>query len=145
MRYICPGIFISGTQANMSIPNWNYHWNVIDPPSAKDGFGVTHTIETNAIWGPANTNGGAPDSYKKGGVNHAIVPLTQAYWTSFIRSYNPNTYRLEGAPEWEQWTQGDGYWRRLMFQTGNTAMETVPGAQQMRCEWWHSIGLHLMQ
>ena len=37
MRYICPGIFISGVQANMSVPNWNYHWNVIDPESAKDG------------------------------------------------------------------------------------------------------------
>ena len=37
MRYICPGIFISGVQANMSIPNWNYRWNVIDPESAKEG------------------------------------------------------------------------------------------------------------
>ena len=38
MRYICPGIFISGVQANMSIPNWNYRWNVIDPLSAKEGM-----------------------------------------------------------------------------------------------------------
>ena len=37
MRYICPGIFISGVQANMSVPNWNYRWNVIDPESAQDG------------------------------------------------------------------------------------------------------------
>ena len=37
LRYVCPGIFISGVQANMSVPNWNYRWNVIDPESAKDG------------------------------------------------------------------------------------------------------------
>lgn len=38
MRYICPGIFISGVFANMSLNNnWNYRWNVIDPASAADG------------------------------------------------------------------------------------------------------------
>jgi len=38
MRYICPGIFISGVFANMSLnQNWNYRWNVIDPPSAASG------------------------------------------------------------------------------------------------------------
>lgn len=44
MRYICPGIFISGTQANMSVPNWNYRWNVIDPPSAKAGQFIPSSI-----------------------------------------------------------------------------------------------------
>ena len=145
MRYICPGIFISGTQANMSVPNWNYRWNVIDPPSAKEGYGVSHTIEVNAIWGPENTNGGAPNSYYPGGVNGAIVPIVQGYWTSFIRSYNPNTYRVAGSPEWQQWTEGSGYWGRLMFKTNATAMEIVPEPQQERCGWLRSIGVSIMQ
>lgn len=39
MRYICPGIFISGVYANMGLTsNWNYRWNVIDPTSAADGM-----------------------------------------------------------------------------------------------------------
>ncbi|KAI7002083.1 alpha/beta-hydrolase [Hortaea werneckii] len=99
LRYICPGIFISGTQANMSLPNWNYRWNVIDPPAAANGNGVSHTIEVNAIWGPSNTNGGAPDSYQQGGLNYPIVDVVQGYWTSFIRCYDPNTHRLPGSPE----------------------------------------------
>lgn len=38
MRYICPGIFISGVFADMNCnSNWNYRWNVIDPTSAADG------------------------------------------------------------------------------------------------------------
>lgn len=37
MRYICPGIYISGVQANMNVMNWNYRWNVIDPEAAKSG------------------------------------------------------------------------------------------------------------
>lgn len=37
MRYICPGIFISQTYAKMNVANWNYRWNVIDPPAAAEG------------------------------------------------------------------------------------------------------------
>lgn len=145
MRYICPGIFISGAQANLSIPNYNYRWNVIDPPAAEEGYGVSHTIEVNAIWGATNTNGGAPDSYQQEGVNGAIVPIVQGYWTSFIRSYNPNTYRLKGSPVWQQWGKGEEYGRRLMFRTNETAMETVPEDQRERCEYLRSIGVSLMQ
>lgn len=37
LRYICPSIFVNSVQANLSIPNWNYRWNVIDPELAKEG------------------------------------------------------------------------------------------------------------
>ena len=119
MRYICPGVFISGTQANMSIPNWNYHWNVIDPEESREGYGVEHTVEVNAIWGPENTQGAAPDSYYPGGVNHDIVPIVQGYWTSFIRSYDPNTHRKAASPRWEAWTNETEF-ARLMFQANGT-------------------------
>ena len=39
VRYICPGIFISGIFANMSLnDNWNYRWNVIDPTADAQGM-----------------------------------------------------------------------------------------------------------
>jgi len=38
LRYICPGIFISGVYANMSLTNnWNYRWNVVDPAADAQG------------------------------------------------------------------------------------------------------------
>ncbi|KAH9845237.1 putative triacylglycerol lipase [Teratosphaeria destructans] len=138
-RYICTGIYISAQQARYRVPNWNYRWNVIDPAAQASGSGVTHTIEINAIWGPMNTNGGAPGSYYAGEVNGAIVPVVQAYWTSFIRTYNPNTYRLPGTPLWEAWGVESAGYQRLMFQTNATAMEDVPQAQQERCAWFASI------
>ena len=98
----------------------------------------------NAIWGPRNTNGGAPDSYYPGGVNHDIVPIVQGYWTSFIRSYNPNVHRVPGTPRWEPWTKTNSF-RRLMFQTNDTHMEDVPQGQQNRCAYFQSIGVSLMQ
>ena len=68
----------------------------------------------------------------------------QAYWTSFIRSYDPNTHRLPGTPKWEAWTTEHTY-RRLRFQTNDTAMEDVPSDQKNRCSYLNSIGLSLHQ
>lgn len=145
MRYICPGIFISGVQANDSVPSWNYRWNVIDPEAAKSGYGVSHTVEVNAIWGPENVNGAAPASYGEGGVNAGIVPVVQGYWTSFIRAYDPNPHRVGGSPEWGMWGKGERYWSRLMFRTNETGMETVPEGQRERCAFLSGIGASLAQ
>lgn len=119
------------------------HWNVLDPTLEAEGYGVTHTIEVNAIWGPNNVNGGAPSSYST--TNAPIVPVVQGYWTSFIRSFDPNTYRVPNTPVWEAWTKGSGTYQRLMFQTNNTHMETVPQDQQERCAYLSSIGIDLEQ
>lgn len=105
---------------------------------------MSHTIEVNAIWGPTNTNGGAPASYYEGEVNFPMVDVVQGYWTSFIRSFDPNTYRLPGTPTWEAWTTSNSY-QRLMFQTNNTRMESVPADQQARCAYLSSIGISLEQ
>lgn len=37
LRYICPSSFVNGVQANLSVPNWNYRWNVVDPEMAREG------------------------------------------------------------------------------------------------------------
>ena len=109
-----------------------------------EGLGVTHTVEVNAIWGPeCCVGGGAPDSYNSTGVNANIVPVIQGYWTSFIRSFNPNTYRAAGTPMWEV-SGGDGY-SRIHFVTNATAMEVVPADQRERCQFAWSIGPSIQQ
>lgn len=142
MRYMCPGLYCSNAYPKFGYnQTWNYLWNVIDPVDAADGLGVKHTVEVNAIWGPENVNGGAPASYST--TNAAIIPVVQAYWTSFIRSYDPNVHRLPGSPMWNVWTE-NGY-QRLMFQTNNTQMEVVDAGLQARCSYLWSIGPALNQ
>ncbi|EME44433.1 hypothetical protein DOTSEDRAFT_53535 [Dothistroma septosporum NZE10] len=141
MRYICPGINVSATYAARGVPVWNYRWNVIDPPSNADGHGVQHTVEVHAIFGPNNTQGGAPASYYAGQVNGPVVAVVQGYWASFIRSFNPNTYRVEGTPEWEEFETMD----RLKFETGSTAMEAVSEDQKHRCGYLAGIGVSVKQ
>lgn len=141
LRYICPGINVSAEYARQGVPVWNYRWNVIDPPSNLDGNGVRHTIEVNAIFGPENTQGQAPASYYPGQVNWGIVEIVQGYWTSFIRTFNPNTLRVPGTPEWEQFAG----MRRLKFETGAMEMESVPEGQRERCGYLAGIGVELKQ
>jgi len=136
LRYVCPGIHLSSIYADRGIKgNYNYRYNVSDPGAEKEGFGTPHVAELAAIW---NTAAGVP-SLKTNNKN--IVPLMQGYWISFIRTFDPNTHRLPGTPEWQEWNQG-GDKRRLLIRNeekfggvGNgTTMQTVEQDQQKRCQ-----------
>ncbi|KAL3475334.1 Alpha/Beta hydrolase protein [Aspergillus californicus] len=147
MRYICPGIAMSSAYSTAGVPNWNYHYDVKDPEDEASGLGVYHVVEINAIWGPeyvwfSETVGNPPPaSYFTS--NRDIVPLMQGYWTSFIKTYDPNVYRYPGSPRWEEW--GEQGFQRLFIQTGETRMESVPGGQRERCEYLIGIGVELTQ
>ncbi|PPJ52249.1 hypothetical protein CBER1_10523 [Cercospora berteroae] len=150
LRYTCPGILVSASLERYNVPSWNYHWNVVDPVAEAAGEGVKHTVEVHAIFGPENTRGGAPDSYRVGGVNEGVTPVTQGYWTSFIRTLDPNKKRVAGTPKWEEWTGTalngqDG--KRLRFERNlnATEMESPPAIQQERCAYFSSIGLSVKQ
>lgn len=101
--------------------------------NAANGLGVTHTAEVQSIWGTSD----APDN--------ALIPTIQAYWTSFIRTKNPNTYKLKSASEWTTFNAtGMG---RIHFPNDplNVTMETVPTDQRARCAFFNSIGPSLKQ
>ncbi|PYI06251.1 alpha/beta-hydrolase [Aspergillus sclerotiicarbonarius CBS 121057] len=142
IRYICPGIYISSVFATAGVNSWNYHYAVEDPTAEASGEGVSHTVEENAIWGPQYVSGTPPASYFTS--NAPIVPVMQGYWTSFIKSFDPNPHRYPGSPEWKTWGDGDSY-RRIFIRTNDNAMETVPIAQRERCDYWTSIGTDLSQ
>ena len=99
--------------------------------------------QVNAIWGPTNTNGGAPASYYPGGVNAAIVPIVQGYWTSFIKNYNPNANRVAGSPTWGMWTED--VQRRRVFRTNATEMQKVDAVEMEHCGYFNSIGPSIQQ
>ncbi|KAL8842053.1 MAG: hypothetical protein Q9170_000656 [Blastenia crenularia] len=147
LRYICPGIFLNNAYASHNVKgNWNYHYAVLDPGNEKSGLGTPHVAELNAIWGaPA----GSPASYKTSNKN--MVAVLQGYWISFIRTFDPNVYRLEGTPEWQEWsTKGfeeDRGGKRILFQNGGgkvTEMESVDREQWERCRvlsgWGNGLG-----
>jgi carboxylesterase type B len=142
MRYMCPGFYLSSAYSNTSLPSWNFRYNVEDPATVASGLGVPHTTEVNAIWGPENVNGAAPASYSTS-LNQNAVTLMQGYWTSFIRTFDPNTYRASGTPLWEQWSTGGT--ERIRLETNTTAMEVVDAGTKARCSYLSQIGVSLQQ
>lgn len=127
--------------------SWAYRYNVEDPDQIAAGLGVPHTVELNAIFGPNNVpHGSAPASYFPGKSNANVVPVIQAYWTSFIRSLDPNAHRLDGSAQWDQYYGSDGQPQRLVFQNaGVTQMEAVDAKQRQRCAYLQSIGPSVRQ
>jgi carboxylesterase type B len=154
---MCPTVFISDAFARHGVQeNWNYRYNVKDPAQVALGLGTPHTAEIGAIWGPENSRGAAPASYYPGGENAWITPLMQGYWTSFIKTLDPNTLRPAGAPMWETFrdaagTDGHGekdenMQRRILFDTvKTTGMEEVSVSMKARCQYLNSIGVEIRQ
>jgi cholinesterase len=142
MRYMCPSMFCASAMARYKgATGWNYRYNVEVPILMETGYGVPHIAEQNAIWGPNYAHGMGWTSYLA--ENKAIVPVVQAYWLSFVRTYNPNTLRLPGSPRWERWSPSAQ--RRLVIQTNKTQMEVVGLEQRKRCEYLSSIAVDIQQ
>lgn len=146
MRYQCPGLYLSSAFSSRNLSAYNYIYNVSDPTQIANGLGVPHTAEVNAIFGPGNVGSGSvPDSYLPGGLNADIVPVIQAYWVSFVKSFDPNTYRLRGSAVWEKWTAQS--MNRFLFNTPvNSSMtEPVDAGLKKRCDYLYSIALSVKQ
>ncbi|QGI64735.1 hypothetical protein CEK26_008689 [Fusarium fujikuroi] len=101
MRFQCSGIsFPESISRWMPKKTWNYWYNVEDTGFMAQGRGVAHCDEAHAIWGPGNGGSGAARSYFPGGINAYAVNVIQGCWISFIRSCNPNKYRLPDTTMW---------------------------------------------
>lgn len=137
--------FLSSRAAKSA--SYAYRYNAEDPDQIAAGLGVPHTVELNAIFGPDNVPAGsAPASYYPGKSNANVVPVIQAYWISFIRTFDPNTYKLSGSATWETYYSKNGEPQRILFNTGGkTDMESVDKGQRARCAYLQSIGVSIKQ
>ena len=142
VRYMCPAMFVNTQLARFSAPaSYAYLWDVQDPQEMEQGLGVPHIIELRAWLGPGYAV--PPESYEPGGINELAPPLIQGYWTSFIRSFDPNKHRYGGSAEWVQWSPGAK--DRLVFGTnGTTEMVPVDDDLKRRCDYWADIADQMM-
>ncbi|KAM3557818.1 hypothetical protein MY1884_004327 [Beauveria asiatica] len=135
--FVCAGNTMSDAISVFVGPDksWNYRYNVADPEQVAQGFGVQHVSELGAIFGPDNIRGQEAKSLRT--TNAAIVPVTMAYITSFVRFLDPNTSRQPGSPLWQNWGAFVGeQGQRMRLETNNTAMESVPFDLVTKCALW---------
>lgn len=132
IRYTCPNLNMSASYAeNNTHPTFQYRWNVGT---------ASHVGELPSIWGNGTT---------------ASSVFMQAYWASFIRSFDPNTYTAEfllpkGKLDNPVWTtfgnQSGEMGNRLRFGDENSVvMEQVSETEWERCRVVSEMGLHLEQ
>jgi carboxylesterase type B len=114
---------------------------VEDPEQMAQGLGVPHTSELEALIGAEYTDK-APKSYQIGEKNRPATPVIQRYWTSFIRTLDPNTFRQEGSVEWTAWGR-DNQARVVMNTGGKTEMEDIDDGLRERCEYWYKHGVEM--
>jgi carboxylesterase type B len=130
IRYTCPSLNITDTFAlNNTNPTWQYRWNVGT---------ASHVGELLPIWNNATSAAGV---------------FVQAYWASFIRSFDPNTHAAEyllskgselQSPDWHSFGASEG--QRLGFNDKNHVdMEAVPETEWQKCDAIDDMGLHLKQ
>jgi carboxylesterase type B len=130
IRYQCPCLNISASNAdNGTTPIWQYRWNVGQ---------ALHVAELAPVWNNGSTAAGV---------------FIHAYWASFIRSYDPNTYLAEyladgvelKSPEWQVFGN-DGNGKRMLFNDGNVVkMEEVTDEEWNQCNVITDIGLQMKQ
>ena len=137
LTFTCPGNEIASSLARYYDPQkvWNYRYNVRDPETIAKGLGVHHDQEWWSIFGPVQRPEMEPASDNT--TNAIMVPITKHYWMSFVRSLNPNTFKVPMAPQWQPWGSGTG--QRLRLQTNSTEMEPVPQDLTEKCAFWRRL------
>lgn len=134
IRYNCPTLNISSTYAAASnASTWTYRWNVGT---------ASHVGELLPIWNNATSAAGV---------------FIQAYWASFIRSYDPNKHvadflvaaggepaRNLQSPKWNTFGGNNG--QKLEFNDGNdVSMKQVTNQEYDRCDVIEAMSLTLKQ
>ncbi|KUJ06636.1 alpha/beta-hydrolase [Mollisia scopiformis] len=130
LKLQCVAAFFSDMFAASGMAqNYQYRYNVLDTTPgglADQGIFTPHTSELYAIWGRNNTDGNDPKCFKIDSANGgcaSAISIVQSYWISFVRTLDPNTFRLAGTPTWEAWTIESP--RRIVFNNANASIETM--------------------
>lgn len=131
LKATCTAAFFSDMNAaEGNAANWQYRYNVLDQTAggfADQGLFTPHTSELYAIWGLNMTDGGDPGCFELEASDALSCAsggkIMQAYWISFVRTLDPNTYRLAGSPEWGSWSIDTP--NRMVFDNADATLEVM--------------------
>ncbi|EEB91226.1 hypothetical protein MPER_10448, partial [Moniliophthora perniciosa FA553] len=125
--------------------SWTYRYNQPNP-TGNVTAGTTHAAENWMMFLGTNTGVNGSNVFTPmTPVENAFAEELIAYWLSFVRSGDPNTYKLERSPEWTRYSVADsengGPRVRIVLQQdpGNSTtesgnvLEQEPENQTRRC------------
>ncbi|KAF7366513.1 PLP-dependent transferase [Mycena sanguinolenta] len=112
-------------------PAFNYRWDAPDPnllAARGDYVGAAHTAELFYLYDGTNSGPSAsvaqPVFTVYDDAQAALAEQAVAWWSSFARSLDPNTFALAGSPKWDVASKG-GF---MVADTSNDTTSSVPSS-----------------
>ncbi|KAK0493415.1 alpha/beta-hydrolase [Armillaria luteobubalina] len=134
----CCRPILAGAYSSKGINTWAYRYNQPNPTSNNPTI-VGHGAENWMMFLGSNTgyNGSATFSSltpEETAFSQELI----AYWLSFVRAQDPNTFRLQRSPVWDRFSVGDK--RQIVLQQNTTTMsgsfiELTDEKEVARCEF----------
>lgn len=133
---------IMGDAFSQTTKVWTYRYNQANPTTANVIFGVGHAAENWLMFDGSNTGtNGTANFTGLTEVETAFAEELIAYWLSFVRAEDPNTYKLDRSPEWPEWTSSAASLQRIVLQqdpsnsttTSGSFVEDEPENEHKRC------------
>ncbi|KAG0698322.1 Alpha/Beta hydrolase protein [Suillus ampliporus] len=127
-----------GGPSSLYSNTWTYRYNTPNPTSGTDV--VAHAAENWMMFDGTNTGfNGSTTFTPQTPAELAFASELIAYWLSFVRTGDPNTYKLNMSPTWEQYSEIKPVRMVLMQDPQNLTdvsgsyMERQPVVEAMRC------------
>ncbi|KAJ7248631.1 carboxyesterase [Mycena haematopus] len=135
-------------------PAFNYRWDAADPNilAARGAYvGAAHTAELFYLYDGTNSGPSAtvaqPVFTVYSAAQNALARQAVAWWSSFARTLDPNTFAAPGSPKWDPASKG-GF---MAADLSNDTTSSVPSSGMelrtedypKRCAWWRSVGTDL--
>ncbi|KAG6915819.1 hypothetical protein DXG01_009693 [Tephrocybe rancida] len=114
---------IMASSLSKKIPSWTYRYNQRNPTSSS--LGVEHAAENWMMFLGTNTGTNGTTAFTPmTPIETAFAQELIAYWLSFVRSGNPNSYKLARSPEWPSYSAKKRSRIVLQQATTDTAVAT---------------------
>ncbi|KAJ3538533.1 hypothetical protein NM688_g6506 [Phlebia brevispora] len=123
---------------------YTYRYNTPADPAAGNTI-VEHASENWMMFDGTSTGFNGTTTFQPmTPSDRAFAEELIAYWLSFVRTGNPNTFKLARSPVWKSYTPSTGFRAVLQEGTVNTSatfVEQIPAAEVSRCSFVASKAL----
>ncbi|KAJ4480240.1 alpha/beta-hydrolase [Lentinula aciculospora] len=137
---ICSREILGGAYANVT-QAWTYRYNQPNPTSGSPAVG--HAAENWMMFNGINTGFNGTGTFTPmSPVEKSFAAELIAYWLSFVRSGDPNVFKLDRSPTWERYlTIRDNLKERIVLQQpannstteSGSFIEMEPSVESGRC------------
>ncbi|TFK33465.1 Alpha/Beta hydrolase protein [Crucibulum laeve] len=122
----CARTIMGTAMDNHGVKTWTYRYNQRNP-TQDPSLGVTHESENWFLF--RGTNRGFNGTTTFSPMNPVEISFAEemiAYWISFVRAGNPNTFKLKRSPTWPRYTLNNR--TRIVLQQSPVNSTTITGS-----------------